>query len=319
MKRFAKGPTSAVALLILVSAITGAQAWWPQGHSILSEAAVRALPPEVPAFFRNGAGMIAHTTQDPDVSKNRDAPLVSDREAPEHYIDLEMIDGRALPPTRHEFLKLCAEMKLDPKNVGYLPYAIAEWTERLSIAFAEHRKYPENPYIKNKCLVYAGFLAHYAQDLCMPLHTTIHHDGRANADGSSPKTGIHTRVDSLIEKLQMQPAALAKNQRVTAVSSLLPAIVQELEQSRSHIDVTYSLESQLPPENGAWTATPQVRAFADERAREATRFTASLFLTAWRNSAKIKLPQWLKREAPAKTVDRNTGGAVKSPTRKTVR
>jgi hypothetical protein len=85
----------------------------------------------------------------------------------------------------------------------------------------------------------------------MPLHTTIHHDGRANADGSSPKTGIHTRVDSLIEKLQMQPAALAKNQRVIAVSSLLPAIVQELEQSRSPIDVTYSLESQLPPENGA--------------------------------------------------------------------
>jgi hypothetical protein len=95
-----------------------------------------------------------------------------------------------------------------------LPYAIAEWTERLSIAFAEHRKYPANPYIQNKCLVYAGFLAHYAQDLCMPLHTTIHHDGRANPDGSTPKTGIHPRVDSLVEKLDMQPAQLAANQRV---------------------------------------------------------------------------------------------------------
>jgi hypothetical protein len=45
------------------------QAWWPDGHSTLSKAAVQALPTEMPAFFRAGAGMIAHTTQDPDVSK----------------------------------------------------------------------------------------------------------------------------------------------------------------------------------------------------------------------------------------------------------
>jgi hypothetical protein len=82
MKRFAKGPTSAVALLILVSATTGAQAWWPQGHSILSERRCAPCRQKCRRFFANGAGMIAHTTQDPDVSKNRDAPLVSDREAP---------------------------------------------------------------------------------------------------------------------------------------------------------------------------------------------------------------------------------------------
>jgi hypothetical protein len=288
------------------------QAWWPDGHSTLSKAAVQALPTEMPAFFRAGAGMIAHTTQDPDVSKNRDAPFVSDREAPEHYIDLELLQGRALPATRHGFLKLCAGLKVDPKNVGYLPYAIAEWTERLSIAFAEHRKYPSNPYIRNKCLVYAGFLAHYAQDLCMPLHTTIHHDGRANPDGSTPKTGIHTRVDSLIEKLNMQSTRLAASQRVMAVSALLPAIMQELEQSRARIDLTYRLESQVPPENGLWKPTPEVEAFAEERARAATRFTASLFLTAWRNSTRIKLPQWLQREAPVKA-GRATPSAKSQP------
>jgi hypothetical protein len=280
----------------LCSLSQAAHAWWPDGHSTLSKAAVQALPKEMPAFFRSGTGMIAHATQDPDVSKNRDAPFVSDREAPEHYIDLELLQGRALPPTRHEFLKLCAELKLEPKNVGYLPYAIAEWTERLSIAFAEHRKYPANPYIKNKCLVYAGFLAHYAQDLCMPLHTTIHHDGRAKPDGSSPKTGIHARVDSLVEKLRMQPARLAANQRVVATPALWPVILQELDRSRSRIDLTYRLQAQFPPETGAWKATPEVKAFADERARAATQFTASLFLTAWRNSTKIKLPTWLNRE-----------------------
>jgi hypothetical protein len=30
-------------------------------------------------------------------------------------------------------------------------------------------------------------------------------------------------------------------------------------------------------------------------ARESARFTAQLFLTAWRLSAEIKLPEWLER------------------------
>jgi hypothetical protein len=67
---------------------------------------VQTLPKEMPAFFRNGAGMIAHTTQDPDVSKNRDAPFVSDREGPEHYIDLEFLQGRALPTSTPRVLEV---------------------------------------------------------------------------------------------------------------------------------------------------------------------------------------------------------------------
>jgi hypothetical protein len=54
-----------------------AHAWWPQGHSIISEASVRALPREVPTFFRNGATSVAHYSQDPDVSKNRAMPHVT--------------------------------------------------------------------------------------------------------------------------------------------------------------------------------------------------------------------------------------------------
>jgi hypothetical protein len=148
----------------------------------------------------------------------------------------------------------------------------------------------------------------------MPLHTTIHHDGRAKLDGSSPKTGIHPRVDSLVEKLRMQPAQLAANQRIVAATALWPAILQELEESRSRIDLTYRLEAQFPPETGAWKATPEVKTFADERARAATRFTAALFLTAWKDSTKIKLPSWLKRETATKAG--STRAAVRSQSAK---
>jgi len=273
-----------------------AWAWWPAGHGILSKAAVLALPTEVPAFFRAGGAMIAHCSWDPDVQKNRATPQLDDAEGPEHYLDSELLKGRPLPATRYQFVQLCAEMKLDPKAVGLVPYAIAEGTDRLAIAFAEHRKWPDNPFIRQKCLVYAGFLSHYAGDLCQPLHTTIDHDGRARPDGSSPRTGIHAKVDSLIEKMAFGPEELAKDQQVAPLPQLMPGIVKELEASHALVDRTYALESQLPPAEGAWTPEPEMRAFATERARAATRFIAALYLTAWRHSAQIQLPRWLVRE-----------------------
>jgi hypothetical protein len=287
------------AVLLWVSALgltAPARAWWPQGHSIVGEAAVRSLPPEIPRFFREGAGMIAHTAQDPDVAKNRATPNVRDEEEPEHYFDQELLKGRPLPRTRYQFVKLCSEAKLDPKDVGLVPYAVTEWTERLAIGFAEHRKWPENPYIRAKCLLYAGFLAHYAGDLCQPLHVTIHYDGRAGPDGKSPRSGIHAKVDSLIEKLALKPADLARDQKAEVLNPLLPGILKEIERSRALIDRVYALEARLPPERGDWSPAPDVAAFGAERARASTGFLASLYLTAWRKSATLTLPPWLERE-----------------------
>lgn len=285
----------AVSFVLAVSCVP-ALAWWPQGHSILTTAAVTASPEELPLFFRKGSGLVAHTAQDPDVLKNKGMPHITDREAPEHYFDYEMLKGRTLPAKRSEFLKLCNELKIEPSKVGYVPYSIAECTERLAIAFAEHRKYPNNLYIQQKTLVYAGVLSHYAEDLCMPLHVTIDHDGRALPDGKSPRSGIHSKIDSLIEKMNFQPAELAKGQKIVPLSALMPGIVEEIVATRLHIDEAYKLEKQLPPETGAWTASPQIKVFATERARASVRFTASLYLTAWRMSKDVQLPKWLVRE-----------------------
>ncbi len=274
-----------------------AHAWWPKGHSMLTRAAVQAVPAEVPQWFRDGGDLAAHCAQDPDVQKNRDLPQMTDREYPEHFLDYEMLQGRPLPPTRSAFLKLCAELKIEPSDVGYAPYAVAEWTQRLTMTFAEARKWPQNKNIQTKALVYAGIMSHYAEDLCMPLHVTLSHDGRARPDGSSPKTGIHGKVDSLIEKIGFSTEKLSENQKIEPVASLLPAIEREIQLSRQKIDQTYVLEPLLPPATGPWKAAPEVENFALERGREATRFTAALFLTAWRDAEKTQLPEWLEREA----------------------
>jgi hypothetical protein len=280
-------------LLCIGAAPSGA--WWPEGHSIVAEGAVRTLPAEVPAFFREGHALIAHCAQDPDVAKNRDTPNLRDAEEPEHYVDVELLQGRPFPKTRSEYLKLCAEMKLDPKKVGLLPYSVSEWTERLAVGFAEHRKWPENSSIRAKCLVYAGFLAHYAGDLCMPLHVTVHHNGRAMPDGTSPQTGIHARVDALIEKAGLKPEELAREQTAEAAADLFGFVLKEIAASGALVDRVYALEPKLPSENGPWTAEPEVEAFTRERARASARFLGSLYLTAWKRSESIRLPAWLKR------------------------
>lgn len=285
-------PPAAAVLLLAVPV----RAWWPAGHSILAQAALKTLPAEAPAFFRDGGELVGHLAQDPDVAKNRDAPLASHAEFPEHFIDLELLQGRDLPANRYGFLKLCRELQVEPDKVGLAPYATAEWTERLAVAFAEHRRWPESAAIRTKALVYAGILSHYATDLCMPLHTTVHYDGRVASPGAeSPRSGIHARVDSLIERLEMKPAELAAGIEPQAYERLLEAVADQVRESHSQVERTYELEAGLPPASGDWTPPAAVRAFATDRARASTKFLGSLYLTAWRRSAKIRLPEWLKR------------------------
>ncbi len=273
-----------------------AGAWWAGGHGVLTRAAVRAVPEEVPAFFRSGELLASHCVFDPDVAKNRGTPLVRGAEHPEHYLDLEWMKGAQLPQIRYEFVALCDSIGVRPETVGFLPYAAAEWTERLAVAFAEHRKWPDNIQVQQKCLVYAGFLAHYAQDLCQPLHTTIHFNGRANADGSSSHSGIHEKVDGLIEFLKLTPEELANGQQVAPLADLMPDVLEAFAKSFSLVDRVYELEANLPTAGDEnWKRDSDVIDFAQDRTREAVRFTAALYLTAWKRSAEIRVPGWLDR------------------------
>jgi hypothetical protein len=285
-----------LSLILLLLAQNATWGWWAGGHGILTRAAVQALPEEMPTFFRSADRMIAHCSYDPDVSKNRGTPYVRAAEHSEHYLDFELLQGRPLPKTRYEFVQLCNELGVRPEKVGFVPYALAEWTERLAVAFAEHRKWPDNPFIENKCLVYAGFIAHYAQDLCQPLHLTIHFDGKAQPSGEMLHKGIHEKVDALIEYLAMQPADLARDQHIEPLNDLMEDIIKQFHQGFSMVDQVYALAEHFPsPQDKKWQPVPEIINFANERARESARFTAALYLTAWELSESIQLDGWLDR------------------------
>ena len=287
--QMAVGKGILIAAFVLCAA-TSVRAWWSDGHAVMTEAAVLALPLEVPAFFRAGGQVAAHLSIDADVFKNRRVPTLDNAEYSEHFFNIEYLQGRSFPARRYDFIELCQQLGLDPQRVGFAPYAIVEWTGRLTAAFAEYRRWPEDESIRYKCLVYAGFIAHYAEDLCQPLHATVHHNGKIGADGTAVGKGIHERVDSAPGRLGFTAQALALGQEVAAFDSLIAGVVDQVVESNSRVQAVYDLL-------GRWDNADdgQMRALVEERSRRAVHFTASLYLTAWRNSEDICLPSWLRR------------------------
>lgn len=277
-----------IPLVLVLSVGAPAHAWWAKGHERATRMAVAAAGDKLPAFFAAGVGHIVKTAPEPDLLRDPTTPQLRDQEYSQHFTDIELLGGAKLPATRSAFVALCAKKGIAPSKVGTVPYKVAEYTQRLTIFFAEHRKLPDDPIIRARCLVFAGLLAHYAQDMCQPLHTTVHYDGRAKANGASPRSGIHAKMDALLAVAPKDTAVDPASIRV--LSPLMDAVIAELMRSHALVDKVYEIEGALPkPEESPGADSPAGR-LASERLRAAAAFTASLYLTAWEDSAKIELP-----------------------------
>ncbi|MEQ9459797.1 MAG: hypothetical protein RIG82_02425 [Phycisphaeraceae bacterium] len=285
-------------LLLTLSLITPAHAWHAEGHMAIARLAVESLPEDVPAFFRDNAQAIAEGSLDPDLFKNRQLPHLTPTEAPDHYFHLEELPSPELPETREDWIAFCNDNNIAIDDAGTLPYVVMEMTERLTLAFAEVRRRPDSEAVKQRAITYAGLLAHYSGDLSMPLHCTVHYNGRANPDGSSPRTGIHGRIDSLPGKVN--PARFtAEPLPAPYVAQNLPLMmVREMRVSNSHVDLSYELDDRIPPIGVTQLDDEQVIDYTIDRVRHGAHATASLYLTAWRNSEDLRLPRWLNNALP---------------------
>ncbi|MCP4200531.1 MAG: hypothetical protein GY769_01190 [bacterium] len=266
-----------------------ADAWVASAHAKIAEAAVAALPDSMPPFFRAGAYRIGRSAIDPDYYRLRDLPQLRNSESPEHYLDSELLDGAEWPESRYDYLKLVAEIDQNAYFVGTLPYSLAEGVQLLAASFTQVRLSPNDEWARAKALHHAGVMAHYAADLCQPLHTTIHYNGRARADGSSPRTGIHSHTDSLANAVFAEGAPAVAE--IHAVGDLRAAIRREFGASHALVDRVYELEGGL----GLDEVSTEGMAFARERVAASIRFTSSLFVTAWELSAGVSVPDWFRQ------------------------
>ncbi|MGL4553031.1 MAG: hypothetical protein ACRC33_17825 [Gemmataceae bacterium] len=264
-----------------------ARAWWVEGHGSVAEAAVAGLPDDVPRFFRASAKALYHLAGEPDRWKNREAKHLRAAEAPDHFIDLEDFQGRPLPADRWKAIKLLQELKANPEFVGFLPYAIMENYDRLTVAFSDHRKDPENATVQHKCVIYAGILSHLTGDCVMPLHTTRDYDGRKAADGKVTQKGIHAKLDAFPEKHGLKAEEMARGLKARKLDDVWKHVLERIDESHKLIGRCYELDAE-----GAFEKpTKESRAFVLERCQAGAQFTTDLWYAAWLRSEKLP-PHW---------------------------
>lgn len=287
------GRRTTLAVLVLAGALLSdpAGAWSGDEHRLVARLATAMAPADLPDFFRGGGEVIADVSVEPDTLRLRAVPQLRSHKSPEHYIDLELLGGADLPALRYEYIDLLYRKKLRPGRVGLVPYAIVESTQHLAVLFAEHRLRPEDESIRARVLHRAGILSHYAADMSQPLHTTVHHNGRAREDGSSPGTGIHHRVDTLPGRAEAVFSAPPTTPWPRPFSDLVPGVLEALTASHALVDRVYELEDRLEWPEGS-EPSQEVREFASERLTASVLLTARLFATAWTLSGDLQLPSW---------------------------
>lgn len=273
-------------LWIGLSSSEPAYGWWIKGHGIITQAAVSALGEDVPMFFRAAAKELAHLAGDPDRWKNPETRALRTSESPEHYIDLEDYNNFPLPANRYEAIALLQRLKRRPERAGLLPWAIQEHHERLTCAFADWRRQPEEPGNRTKCIVYAAILAHYAQDAAMPLHTTRDYDGRRSRDGKWLQKGIHAKIDGFPENHNLTAEEIARGLAPQVPADVWLYILQVIQDSYKQVDKCYELDA-----TGAFDKpTEASRGFILARCRTAAKFTLDLWYSAWKRSEKLPPP-----------------------------
>lgn len=267
-------------VILVLAANTKCHAWWNGGHGIFTEAAAANLPDDVPAFFRQAGDDLSEMAGEPDNWKHQSAPHLKATEQPEHYLDLEYLEGQPIPKTRAELLKHYFAKGIEPSKAGFLAHAIQEGYERLRIGFVAYRSGPDSKAAQQRVIVYAGWLAHYCQDAAMPLHTTKDYDGKPDAAGELRQKGIHPKIDSYPELQGFTPQVVGKDLKAEPAADVWPLITKAIAASFSHVQKCYELDAA-----GAFDKDPEKgKEFMLERARAATKLTMDIWYSAWKNS-----------------------------------
>ncbi len=273
--------------------------WHNAGHESIVVMTGKVIQGKVPSFFTNNIQQATHSSIDPDIFKEKlNDQALRRAEYPDHFFDLEYFTDDELPLDRYEFAEWCFKHDLKPGKVGTLPYSLTEYTQRLIIAFAEYRKWPDNKYIQSKCLVYAGILAHYCGDAAMPLHATKYYDGLIK-DGSDAKEmkGIHLKLDALIEKIPQDKLPDPASIKIVQIPGMiLPTVFEFIKASNEEVPYVYSLYNGIPQLEEQTIEDDKVLDAARNMFSRGVSLTSGLYLYAWEASKEVELPGWHKRQ-----------------------
>jgi hypothetical protein len=309
---------SATVVLCLLPS-TACFGWGSDGHRIINRLAAEHLPADLPAFLHTPAAIdeIEYLGPEPDRWRSPGEPELSNEQAPEHFIDLELADmvGNQLPRRRYDFIaalyaagmthpNLATELR--PEKVGLQPYVTTEVYQRLKAAMREYRglsaQGKDTKPVEQAIIFYMGWLGHYVGDGSQPLHVTVNYDGwvgKENPNGYTTQHGIHSKFESTFVAANIKAADVAPLMSAPReMSDVFDDYVAYLRSTSRQIERTYQLEK-LGGFDGA--GTTDSKQFTAERLAVGASELRDLYYTAWIESAK-PVPEWHdapKTPAPA--------------------
>ncbi len=231
------------AILIAGTISSSAQAWDYEGHRMVNQIALAALPADFPPFVKTPAAAerIAFLAGEPDRWRNSTDLPFKHCSGPDHYLDFEQLgfagfEKKEVPDMRYVFTtKFAAGRASNPtefpaideeKNAdhtrelpGFVPWAITENYGKLKSSFTylktlQELGTPEEIANAEANVIYImGVMGHYVGDSAQPLHITIHHNGWVgyNPNDYTRWSGFHAWIDGgFIAKAGIKSEKLVK-------------------------------------------------------------------------------------------------------------
>ena len=256
--------------IVIACAAAPALGWWNAGHGVITEGAIRHLPPTLRAYFQAQATyLIAESGQEP---------------AGKHYIDIDAYpefdpaDPYSVERDINALIALHGYSFVEAQ--GRAPWIAAQYIEDLTAQMSSATT--ANDW--EALLLTAAELAHYLGDLHNPLHLTANYDGQLTGNN-----GIHARYEGeMIGRFIDDVAATANPAGCVYWTSPIDAIFDGIYIHYPYVDAIMAADTANRSGGyteayyaGMWNDTG---AFTQVLYQEASEAVASAWYTAWVNA-----------------------------------
>jgi hypothetical protein len=272
-------------------------AWGEAGHYITNDAATYGLPNDMPSFFYQAFPDLVYLAYDPDRWRSGGESLEA-ANAPDHFLDYEYVEGLKLPRDRYRFIALLGSSGtmrrygIYNSTTGFLPWRIAELSERLTVLWRNWRAAPptsqERRFIERDIVTVAGILGHFVGDSAQPLHATYNYNGWVlpNPNGYAVDCDVHARFETnFVSRALTTADVVPKLAPPVLRTDYFTTAVDFIKETNSQVEPLYRLDAK-----GAFgyfgPISPEGKAFTVDRLAAGASLLRDIWWSAWQNSAK---------------------------------
>jgi len=296
----------AMLFVVLISAARPSFGWGKYGHQMINQLAIAALPPDTPAFLRDGGtyDAMGYYAPEPDRWGSDLERELKNAQEPDHFLSMEWSDVLGeLPLDRYDYVRALAlaqvrhpELPLKAEDVGTQPYQTNELWQRLKVAMREYRRLvaanQDTRPVEAEIVFLAGWMGHYVGDGAQPLHTTYRYNGWLgdNPNHYTISRQIHSKFESAYVQANLNEADVRPliTPKPTVLENVFREYIAYLQESHSLYERVYQIEK---ADGFTGQGSPEAKQFTAQRLAAGATELRDLIYTAWVRSAD-PLPQY---------------------------